>query len=71
MLEIVASHVHLRRKYHNLHGEPAVSHFDLETDKKIHHALLRDLGGGTTMEINMAFLIWELRSLNLYTSRRG
>lgn len=38
-LDIVASPVHLKLKFHNLHGEPVIINVNLEGEKLIYHAL--------------------------------
>lgn len=62
-LDVVASSVHFKLKYHNLHGEPTILHANLEAAKKMYHALERDQGKGPTMEIDVTFLIWLSKRL--------
>lgn len=39
MLDVVASLVHLKLKYHNLHGELAIINIDLEGENRIYQVL--------------------------------
>lgn len=66
-LDIVASSVHLKLKYHKLHGELVVLLADLEATRKIHNTLQQDQGENSAMEINMTSLEGKLQNLNIRT----
>lgn len=65
VLDGVASPMHLKLKYPNLHGELVILSVDLEWAKKIHRALQRDQGESIVMEINVESLTYQLQSMNL------
>lgn len=71
MQDIMASSVHLKIKYHNLHGEPTIINIYIEGAKIIYQALQRDQGEGIAMEINMASLSSKLRDMNILPPRRN
>lgn len=56
-LDVVASFVHLKHKYHNLQGEPVTINADLEGVRRIYQSLYKYQGEGMAMDINVASLI--------------
>lgn len=63
-LNVVASLVHLKMKYHNVHDEPVTICDDLSRAQKIHNTFHRDLDGKSkdnAIEVNMARLNERLR----------
>lgn len=62
---------HLKLKYHNLHEEKVILYTDLVATSKIPHALHKDQGEGTYMEINMTSLNYQLQNMNLHTPQCG
>lgn len=58
-LDVVASLVHLKMKYHNVHGEPVTICDDLSIAQKVHNTFHRDPDGKSkdnAMEVNVARL---------------
>lgn len=71
MLDVVASIVHLKLKYHNLQGKLTIINTDLEGAKIIFQALLQDQREGEAMDINVASLTSQLCYMNVRQPRRG
>lgn len=59
----MASLVHLKLKYHNMHEEPTIISDDLSRVKRIYNALQQDQkeGEAKAMEINVAFFTRQLK----------
>lgn len=64
-LDVIASQVHLKLKFHNLHGEKIIVNVDLEGEKRIYQALEQDQGESNTMEVDVASITNQLRSMNI------
>lgn len=67
-LDVVASHFHLKLKYHNLQGLVTINAY-LEGEKRIYEALKRDKGEGIAMKINVDSLTIQLMTTYIYPQR--
>lgn len=69
-LDAVASLVHLKLKFNNLHGEPITINSDLEGVKRIYQEVYKDQGKCKVREINITSLVSQLRSTNVQPPAR-
>lgn len=65
-LNVVASLVHLKLKFHNLHNESVMIKVGLEGAKRIYQELQQDWGECKVMEINVSSLAILLKSMNIH-----
>lgn len=56
ILDNIVSLVHLKLKFHNIHGEPITIDAYIKGTKRIYKALHRDQLEGVAIEINVASL---------------
>lgn len=61
--------MHLKLKYHNLHGEAITVNVGLEGAKRIYKALRRDQRDGKNVEINIVSLSSQLKRMDIYTQK--
>lgn len=71
ILEVVASPVHLKLKFQNLHNEPITVNVYLQEAKRIYQLLQQDQGEYDAMEINVASLLGQLRGMNIQPLKSG
>lgn len=67
MLDIVASHVHLKIKYQNFHGDSTTISVNLIRAKRIYPSLQKKQkeGKATTIEINVNSLVEQLKGMRI------
>lgn len=73
MMDVMASPIHLKLKYHNFHNEPITIYGDLSGARRIHKDLQRDQNGKDNekvMEINMASLTKQLKEMKIKPLKR-
>lgn len=68
-LDVVVSPVYLKLKFHNLHGEPPTVNTNIEAAKMIYQAFHQDQIGSKAMETYVAYLIGQLRSMDIQPPR--
>lgn len=66
-LDALASPVHLKLKYHNVHDEVVTISVDLSIAKRIYKAFEHDLkeGEDSVIKINVASLIGKLKDMDV------
>lgn len=70
-LDVVASLIHIKLKFHSLYNELAIVNTDLKGGKKIYQALQQDQIDNKAMEINVAYLTGQLGSMNIRPLKSG
>ena len=66
MLDVIASLVHLKLKYHNLQGEPTRIYAYLEVAKRIYEAIQKDQGESMALELKVISIIWKLNRMRTH-----
>lgn len=66
MMDIVASLVYLKHKYHNIQGESFTINSDLEGQQRIYQALQKDQGEGVSIKINITSLTGHISMMGIH-----